>query len=32
MNPNETDIPNSSLPDNPNDVFGTLDEDDVTPF
>ena len=32
MNPNETDIPNSSLPDNPNDVFGTLDEDDATPF
>ena len=32
MNTIGTDIPNSSLPDNPNDVFGTLDEDDATPF
>lgn len=31
MNPNEVDIPNTSLP-NPDDVFGGMNDDDDTPF
>jgi hypothetical protein len=31
MNPNETEIPNSSLQE-PDDVFGGMDDDDDAPF